>query len=387
MKTIKAFSVMFAGIVLHLVSVNAAPPEFTADMVLVSQGTTATPSQVLIQLRKDGRIMTGRPHAIRVQVCNEGTWANSTNATIAAVAGKATVTRTNTATKDIEFASPGITQATGTLTISGVVIDTQTVTVGSRVYEFDTDGNVTAGRVTADISGDATASAGTLTVDTQPTIGDTMTIGTRTYAFVAEAFADTAGEIGIGADLAGAKVNIVAAINGTDGFNPAHPTVTAAAFVGDDCVITAITPGVAGDAIATTETFTEVTNIFDDVTLGTTAAGADCVAADAVTALAAAITGDASAVVTAVDGAGDTVVMTAIALGTSGNGIATTETMANGGFGAGALANGSDAIEHEIRFTVTDAVAETVTLRIGPATLGAFPADYTKTLDLAHAAP
>ena len=40
-------------------------------------------------------------------------------------------------------------------------------------------------------------------------------------------------------------------------------------------VITAITKGVTGDEIATTETFTAGTNVFDAATLGTTTAGVD----------------------------------------------------------------------------------------------------------------
>lgn len=126
----------------------------------------------------------------------------------------------------------------------------------------------------------AVASQGTLTVDTQPTADtDTMTIGSVTYTFKTGATA-AAGEIGIGADVAASKLAIVAAINGTDSQNTAHPEVSAAAFAGDDCVITADVKGVAGDLIATTETFTAVTNVFDAATLGTTTAGVDGTVAD-----------------------------------------------------------------------------------------------------------
>lgn len=119
----------------------------------------------------------------------------------------------------------------------------------------------------------AVASQGTLTMDTQPTADDTMTIGTKTYTFTADGTAAADGEIDVGADLADAKTLVVAAINGTDGINTAHTQVTAAAFSGDDMVITASTKGVAGDLIATTETFTAATNVFDAATLGTTTAG------------------------------------------------------------------------------------------------------------------
>lgn len=63
-------------------------------------------------------------------------------------------------------------------------------------------------------------------------------------------------------------------------------------------------------------------------------------ASDAVTALVAAITANTDSVVTAVDGAGDTVVCTAKTAGTSGNSIATTETCTNGSWGGATLTGG-----------------------------------------------
>lgn len=129
---------------------------------------------------------------------------------------------------------------------------------GLRVYQFGAE---------------AVKAQGTLTVDTQPTAGDEFVIGSQTYTFVASG-ASNAGEINIGADVAEAKVNIVAAINGTDGWNSAHPLVSAAAFAVDDCVITARVGGDDGDDIVFTETFTAGTNVMDGAgTLGGTTAG------------------------------------------------------------------------------------------------------------------
>jgi hypothetical protein len=122
----------------------------------------------------------------------------------------------------------------------------------------------------------AVASAGTLTIAEPVTATNTMTIGTTVYTFMAVGTANEAGEIDLGANEAATKVEIVKAIKGTDGYNTAHPLVDcASAFSGDDLVITARVAGVAGDLIATTETFTHDDNIFDDVTLGTTVAGVD----------------------------------------------------------------------------------------------------------------
>jgi|LGVE01.1.fsa_nt_gb hypothetical protein len=123
---------------------------------------------------------------------------------------------------------------------------------------------------------DLVVAQGTLTVDAQVTADDTMTVDTTDYTFVAAGTADAAGEINLGADLAGTQENIVKALKGTDGYNVLHPTVTCAAAFGgaDDLEIEARVGGTAGNAIATTETFTAVTNVFDAATLGTTQAGA-----------------------------------------------------------------------------------------------------------------
>lgn len=230
--------------------------------------------------------------------------------------------------------------AQGTLTISGVVIDGETFTIGDDVYEFcaDTAQSLTEGSdFAADITSYATKSQGTLTVDTQPTSGDTMTVGSKTYIFVPAGTANADGEISIGTDAATAQANIVAAINGSDSINTAHTSVTCGAFAANAAVLTAIVGGTAGDSIATTETFTAGTNVFDAATLGTTTAGVDCTAANAVTALVASITANDTQGVGGADGAGDTVVLTADTKGTSGNSIAISEAMANGAVDAATL--------------------------------------------------
>ena len=230
------------------------------------------------------------------------------------------------------------------LTLTGVVIDGEKVTInnpavaGTDVYEFlaDTAQTKTAPtNIAVDITANTTKATGTLTVDTKPTSGDTMTIGTKVYTFVPVGTATADGEISVGADLAAAKVNIVAAINGTDSINIAHTLVHAAAFVADACAITALVGGVAGNSIATTETFTAVTNIFAAALLGT---GADCSAANAITALVAAFTAHDTQGVGAADGAGDTVELTADVAGTIGNAITIAETLANATFAGAATA-------------------------------------------------
>lgn len=223
----------------------------------------------------------------------------------------------------------------GTLTLSGVVLDGETVTIDGDVYEFLADvaqSKTSASNIAVDITSHTTKSQGTLTVDTNPTAADTMTIGSTVYTFVETG--QEAGEILIGVDVAATQLNIVAAINGTDGVNTAHASVSAAAFSSDDSVITALVGGVAGDSIATTETFTAGTNVFDAATLGTTTAGVDCSAANADGAL---ILADEGTTYSMAQGTGTTVVVTAATKGVAGDSIATTETMANGAFGQATL--------------------------------------------------
>jgi len=144
---------------------------------------------------------------------------------------------------------------------------------------------ITAGTITIqDISLEGSAETavkaqGTLTMDTQPSDGDTYTVDAKTYTFQT-VLTDVDGNVNIGGTLAQAKLNLVAAfdLSGTPGTDyalsmTAHPTVDIAAFVTDDAVLTAKTAGGAGNAIATTETFTASTNVFDDIDLGKTTAG------------------------------------------------------------------------------------------------------------------
>jgi hypothetical protein len=109
------------------------------------------------------------------------------------------------------------TQAYGTLTFTGTTADGETVTIGGRVYEFDTNGSITAGRVSVDISGGNSASQ--------------------------------------------SVTALVAAINAD-----ASAVVTAADGAGDTVVVTAITTdATTGNAIGSTKTVSNAT--WGDTTL------------------------------------------------------------------------------------------------------------------------
>ena len=210
--------------------------------------------------------------------------------------------------------------AAATLNITGVAKDGNTVSIGDDVYEFMTDAAQTKtapSNIAVDISGNSAKAAVVLTMDTQPTSGDTITIGGRTYIFVPVGTDTGVGEVSIGADLAGAQDNLVAAINGTV-LNPAHTEVTAGAFAANASTITALIGGTAGNSIVSTETFTATTNVFAATTL---LGGTDCTAANAATALVAAITAHDTQGVGAVKGTDGAVTLSADVAGTAANAI------------------------------------------------------------------
>lgn len=226
--------------------------------------------------------------------------------------------------------------ATQTLTIDGVVIHGETLTIdnpavtGTDVYEFLADAAQepsSPANTPVDISAVSTKATINLTLAVQPTSGDTFTIGEKVFTFVPVGTDTADGEVSIGADLAEAKVNLIAAVNGTDGISDPHPLVRAGEFIANVTAITALIGGVAGDAIATTSVFANVGNLFSGVALN---GGVDCLAAAAVTALVLAITTLDTQGVGGVDGEGDTIDLTADVKGAFGNDIVIGETMANG---------------------------------------------------------
>ncbi len=125
---------------------------------------------------------------------------------------------------------------------------------------------------TAAIGAEARA-VGTLTLTANPANADTVTIGSRTYNF-RTSLTNVAGYVLIGASASATLDNLVAAINGAAGAGTTyaasttqHPLVTAAPGAGDTVVVTAITPGTAGNSIGTTDTLTDADDGFGAATL------------------------------------------------------------------------------------------------------------------------
>lgn len=118
----------------------------------------------------------------------------------------------------------------------------------------------------------AVASTGLLTIGAQPTAGDTLTIGDITYTFIANGETIADGKIEIGTDLATTKVNILGAIDGSDGTNTENEDVVASAFDTDDSTLTAVVKGIIGDTLTLESDFTSGSNLvvaFDNGVDGT----------------------------------------------------------------------------------------------------------------------
>lgn len=122
---------------------------------------------------------------------------------------------------------------------------------------------------------------GKLTLSVNPADGDTITVGTKTYT-LQTTLTNVDGNIKIGGTVSDTQSNIVAAINlaGQPGTQYALATrvnevITIADFSANEAIITSVIAGTTGNSIATTETFTSGSNLFDAATLGTYRAGAD----------------------------------------------------------------------------------------------------------------
>lgn len=283
-------------------------------------------------------------------------------------------------------------------------------TDGSVAFWFDVGGgnSIPAGASAADRAVEITTVTAVMTVNTLATTiaaainadskfgaSATNAVITVTAAEKGAFGASSAGTSGFTLAVTTAGVSasvqaaIVAAINGTDDINTANAQVVAVSFDDNDVILTARYTGVQGNAIATTETFTAGGNVFDAATLGTTTAGVDVTATQAGDALEAAINADthAAALFTA-DNATGTVTITADVMGTAANSYASTETMTNGSFGGATFSGGITRAYDEYVIALTDATAESVQLRIGPAPIGGKNnLDYNASLVVTHAAP
>ena len=216
-------------------------------------------------------------------------------------------------------------KATKSLTFTGVVRHLENVYFDSEQYVFFAadpgldDYAIEPGSILVDISAKAARASGSLTMAVQPTSGDTITLGGAVYTFV-PIYTDTGiYEISIGANLAEAQANFLAAIRGTDNFNEEHTRIAVSDFVANVSTLTYRVGGLQGNVSGTiSETFTDAGNFLSGNTLS---GGAECSADDAVAALISAINNNATSKIVASKGTGTVVICTAKIAGESGNDI------------------------------------------------------------------
>jgi hypothetical protein len=257
--------------------------------------------------------------------------------------------------------SAAMVQSQGTLTLGGAIpANNETMVVGATTYTWKTtltgaaneilrgatiddcvdnfvyaiNAGIGAGILygtgtTANASVTAAKSSGTeaiLTAKVYGTVGDAI-VTTETMGDIANIFdAGTLGTTTAGVDcpLADAATALISAFN-------AQTALALTASDGGAGVVTLTAnaagalDGSAGNAVTTTKTMAN-----GAWTSTVMAGGSDATADEAVAALVIAITGDSSAVVTAADGTGSTVDLTAKVKGTGGNLIALAETLGLG---------------------------------------------------------
>lgn len=282
----------------------------------------------------------------------------------------------DTAVTDAFTANATGVAATGILTLTGQPLDTQTVVIDGKTYIFqttltDVDGNVVIGAnasesldnliAAIDLGTRQIAATGILTFTGNAVDTQVVVLGGTTYTFQTS-LVDSANNVLIGATASDSIDNLIAAITAGAGVGTLYGTgtvantdATAAAGAGDTMDATALTLGLAGNSVTTTETQTNAS--WGAVTLE---GGVDVYA----------VSTTELTTVTAAAGAGDTMDLTAATAGLAGNSIATTETLDDGSFGAVTLEGGEDG-------DTLDAAAHGLTTGDGPfvlTTTGTLPA-------------
>lgn len=143
----------------------------------------------------------------------------------------------------------------------------------------------------------AVKATGTLTTSTNPSDTNTVTIGSRVYT-LQSSLTNVDGHVKIGASETATLLNLSRAINGTGGVagtdyalaQTANPDVESTGATAHTVAVRALVAGVAGNAFATTDTLTQGGDGFGAATLtgGVDAASFDSFGAAAVVALEAA---------------------------------------------------------------------------------------------------
>ena len=229
-------------------------------------------------------------------------------------------------------------KASATISFDDVISDTETITIGSNVYEFDYTDAVTAGRIKIDMTDYLTKATATLTYESVPVEAETVTLGAgdseEVYEFVADVGDLTEGNIAV---ILGEDFTVDNAVTElAEVINANSALVTALASENDGTVVLTAKAGGTGAntlAVATTASNAEfgagVTTLSGGLNTCTAANGSAC--------LVAALNANEDEVVSATLGADtESVVISNKLVGTEGNNVTVSTTCDNGLFGDGA---------------------------------------------------
>jgi hypothetical protein len=291
--------------------------------------------------------------------------------------------------------------STGTFSFGGAVIDGETVTIGTEVFEFDMDSSVSGGNTALDISGGSTVAAtATLTSGGVALHGETVTINGRVYEFDSMDTPEATGDVVIDINEASGysvKADGTLTVVGTDvhgdTLDISTQTITLKADTTAEDADNMTLRGLTG-VVAATATFGLGGPVTDTkiVTLGTRAyefstdgvagvgdvaidlSGSSTAKDDALTAFETAVNNDGNADCTAVkDLAANEITFTAIVHGTPGNALVSTTDEPAGAFVTGQGSGGT--------FTGGANCTATVLAAAYEAHLTAYPISYIDHVD------
>jgi hypothetical protein len=229
-------------------------------------------------------------------------------------------------------------KAKATISFDGVISDTETVTIGSNVYEFDYNDTITEGRIKIDMTDYLTKANATLTYDNAPVEADTVTLGAgdseEVYEFVADVDNLTEGNIAV---ILGEDFTVDNAVTElAEVINANSALVTALASKSDGTVVLTAKAGGTGANTLAVDTTTSNASFGAGVT--TLSGGLNtCTAANGSACLVAALNANEDEVVSATLGADtESVVISNKLVGTEGNNVTVSTTCDNGSFDDGA---------------------------------------------------
>jgi len=178
------------------------------------------------------------------------------------------------------------TQATARLIVSNLIKDAELITIGDTIFEIDSDSSVVSGRTAIDISGNSTFASGTITLTAVPTDGQTIIIGKDKYEFDIEGITRSGIETdNIKVDITGLTTidQVGAVLTSVINANTTEDITTSFSSTTDTLTITSTVGGTIGNSIKINKRLTGNTS-------GTTlTGGTDCSIADAIVAIVSAI--------------------------------------------------------------------------------------------------